>query len=97
MGFQKDMSGLAQKSDLSPMEAMLGLARVLLQRAAEDPGSVSEEGLAACMSSLARVATVTTDEANWDELREFIDISEPDSPKLDETTGHSTRRSEKTL
>ena len=97
MGFQKDMSKLAQNNDLGALEAMLGLAKIIFQRAAEDPASITEEGVAACMSSLAKVATATTDEANWDELREFIDIAEPVTPKLDETTGHPTRRREKTL
>mgnify|MGYP001038360170 CR=1 FL=1 len=76
MGFQKDMSDLAKNKGLSPLDAMLGMARVLFQRAAEDPESVTEDGLAACMSSLAKVASASSDEANWDELREFFDIDE---------------------
>ena len=97
MGFQKDMSKLAQNNDLGALEAMLGLAKIIFQRAAEDPASITEEGVAACMSSLAKVATATTDEANWDELREFIDIAEPESPSVDEEKRSAPRRREKTL
>ncbi len=76
MGFQKDMSELAKSKDMSALDAMLGMARVLFQRAAEDPESITEDGLAACMSSLAKVASASSEEANWDELREFFEVEE---------------------
>ena len=97
MGFQKDMSDLAQSEDLGALDAMLGLAKIVFQRAAEDPASITEEGIAACMSSLAKVATATTDEATWDELREFIDIAEPEAPKVDAKKGSPARHRQKTL
>lgn len=76
MGFQKDMSDLAKNKDISALDAMLGMSRILFQRAAEDPESVSEDGLAACMASLAKVASASSEEANWGEIRGFFEVQD---------------------
>ena len=92
MGFQRELHVLAQREDLSPHDALMGFARILLFKASEDPSSVSEESIAACVQGLSKMQQGgSTDESDWSDIASFAACADvPPSARLGEEKGNTT-------